>query len=196
VSKDPYWDELGIAWVAIQPQIGTAAPLKNDLQRQTRAIGAAFALASIACVAGGLLGTGTIWVGATTGTWNFVARGIAILMLATLAGIIASALSVVRSGDEAKAVSEMIELSVRRAKNWLLAIRLALLGCGLAAALGLIGVAIRTHFSAPPKMSPVVDLVLLALSTVVLGLCHKRVKVRLAKFEYLQKAFGAEDAQS
>lgn len=195
MSKDPYWDELGIAWVAIEPQIGSDAPLKSDLQSQTRTIRVMFALASIACMVGVLLGMATIWSGVTSGAWNFVTRGIAILLLAVLAGIVAGALSIVRHADDAQAVSEMISLSIKRARRWLFAIRIALLGCAVATTFGLIGVMIRIQLSNPPKMSPVIDLALLALVVVVLDLCYQRVKSRLAKFEYLQSAFAAEHVE-
>ena len=196
MNKDPYWDELGIAWVAVDPQLGAVAPLKRDLQRQSLALTVAFALTSMVCALGVLLGIATIGLGLADGTWNFVTRGIAVLLLATLSGIAAGGLSVVRRADEAKAVSEMIALSIRRARKWLLAIRLGLLGCVLAAGFGLIGTAIRIHFSNPPKMSPVVDLALLALVALALGLCHQRVKARLARFEYLQRTFAGEGPQS
>lgn len=195
MNNDPYWDELGIAWMAIDPQIGTAPPLRSDLQRQTRAISIVFALASMACVGGVLLGIATVWSGIASGAWNFVTRGIAILLLAGLAGIAAGALSIVRHADDAMAVPEMIALSIKRAKKWLSAIRLALFGCALATAFGVIGVAIRIQFSNAPKMSPVIDLALLALIAVVLGLCYQRVKTRLAKFEYLQWMLAAEHAE-
>ncbi|HZC37783.1 MAG TPA: hypothetical protein VE221_03810 [Sphingomicrobium sp.] len=140
------------------------------------------------------MGIATIWLGANSGAWNLITRGTAILAIATLAGIAAGGFAGVRRGDDARAVSEMIELSIRSAKRWLLAIRLALYGCVVAAAFGLIGATIRTHLSNPPKMSPVIDLILLTVIALALSLFRYRAKVALAKFEYLQRTLAADTA--
>jgi hypothetical protein len=110
-------------------------------------------------------------------------------LLVLLAG---TALLPVRAGDNARAVSEMIELSLARAKRWLHLVHLALAACAIAAVFGLAGTAVRAQLSGPPKLSPVVDLAVLGLAGIVLALFRQRTRITLAKLEYLQRAMAAE----
>ncbi len=191
MTKDPYWDELGIAWIAVEPGIDIIVPLESHLRRRSRLIGLVLAVSAVACVAGLLLGTATIWLGIAGGTWNFVTRGVAVLVIAVLAGIATAALAGTRAGHDARAVSETLAISIRQARRLLLTIDLALAACLATAVLGLVGAAIRTQLSGPPKLSPVIDLALLALVAVALGLMRRRAKTSLGKLEYLQRTLAA-----
>ena len=62
----------------------------------------------------------------------------------------------------------MIDLAIARAQRTLVTIRLGLYACAVAAVFGLVGTAIRTYLTRPPRMSPVVDLAVLVM--VALGL--------------------------
>jgi hypothetical protein len=138
-------------------------------------------------VAGCVIGPITIWIGATTGAWHFIVRGVAILAVAIMLGAAASALASVRGGDGARALPEMIDLSIRRATRTLLVIRLALMACATVAILGVAGTAIRSALSRLPAMSPLIDLALLGLVALGLALYRRQVGTDLAKFEYLKR---------
>ena len=193
MTKDAYWDELGIAWVAFDPDLSDLTPaLEKRARRETWLFRAALIVAVGFSTTGLLLGAWTIWLGLTSGAWNFATRGIAIVVIALLGAIAARAFWLVNGAhNDARPVAEMIDLTIIRARRLLLTVRLGLYACIVAAVLGVIGTAIRSHLSMPPNMSPVVDLTLLALAAVSLGLYGHRVKVECAKFEYLKRSLGA-----
>ena len=143
-------------------------------------------------VIGVSLGVFTMWRGWTTGTWNFVARGLAIAVASLLLAIAMLTLLAVRAAHEARAVLEMLDLAIARAKRTLMAIRLGMIACAVTVLLGLAGTAIRTQLSAPPQMSPVVDVVLLAMCALGLFVWGREVRVRLAQWQALKRAFGAD----
>jgi len=54
------------------------------------------------------------------------------------------------------------------------------------------GTAIRTHLGRPPKLSPIVDLVVLALIALVLFLYGRQVKGKLEKYRTLKRALAVD----
>lgn len=191
--RDAYWDELGIAWCAINPEINVIAPrLKARLRRQSFLIMAGLVTGLPLSAAGLLLGMLTIWSGWTTGTWNFVTRGIAIGSISVIFGVAVSLLLPVRASDSARALSEMIDLAIARAQRALVTIRLGFYACGVAAVFGLVGTAIRTYLARPPRMSPVVDLAVLAIFALGLFFYGRHIKVNLEKLRYLKHALAMD----
>jgi hypothetical protein len=137
-------------------------------------------------IAGGVLGVWTIWLGLSTGIWNFATRGAAILVISLLiAGAGWSSRSTLR--DNTETLSAMVELTLLRAEKWRLAIRLGYASCVVAATLGMIGYGIRVHSGKPPAMSPVEPMVVLAGLGLVLVLLHRSVRRRIAKYRYLRR---------
>ena len=192
MTNDAYWDELGIAWVAVTPNLTDIAPgLTNRIRRQTRLFRAGFVVSAVLSLSGLLLGIWTIWLGITTGTWNFATRGMAIVMIGLLAAIATHAFWSDGANGDGSPVSEMVDLAVIRARRLLLTVRLSLYACTVAALFGAIGSVIRSSLAKPPNMSPVVDLILLALAVVGLALYGRSVKVELTKFEYLKRVLAA-----
>lgn len=188
MTTDAYWDELGIAWTAAEADIAALTPgLKLNLRRQSLLIAAGSICAAVLSIAGSIIGLSTIWIGVRSEAWHFVARGIGILVIAGILAVSARALSSVRATDNAMALPDMIDLSIGRAARTLLVIRFALLACAIAGILGIAGAAIRTSFSRPPAMSPLVDLALLALFAVGLLLYRREAQADLAKFQYLRR---------
>jgi hypothetical protein len=188
-TTDAYWDELGVAWSAIDPDINVIMPrLKSRLRRQSFLIRAGVALGILLAVGGFIIGVVAIWRGWTTGTWNFVTRGIAILAISALASIAVSLLLPVRASGDVKTLVEMIDLAITRAERTLKAIRLGLYACTVAAVLGLAGAAIRTYLSGPPSVSPIVDVSVLGI--LAFGLFHyaRHIRVELAKYRCLKRA--------
>jgi hypothetical protein len=192
-----YWDELGVAWGAINPAINiNASRLGARLRHQSLWIGAGLVVGLPLSAAGLLLGALTIWSGWTTGTWNFVTRGIAVVMLSILLASAMSWLYAVRRSDAARAVSDMIDLAIARALRTLVAIRLGFYACIIAAVSGLVGSGIRTHLARPPAMSPVVDLTLLAFVAVGLVVYRRHTHVSLEKLRAVQRALALDGSPS
>ncbi|HZF27569.1 MAG TPA: hypothetical protein VE907_00485 [Gammaproteobacteria bacterium] len=192
-SRDAYWDELGIAWRAIKPEIATLTPrLEARLRRQSLSITAALVVGLPLSAAGLLLCVFTIWSGLATGTWNFVTRGVAIGLMSSMAAIALSMLLPVRASDAAGVLSEMLDLAIARAQRALATIRLGYYVCAVAAVFGLVGAATRTYLTSPPQLSPAVDLAVLAVFVLGLFLCDRRVRVNLEKLRYLKRVLAVE----
>ena len=188
-SSDAYWDELGVVWCAIDPDVRVIAPrLGARLRRQSRWITAGLVVGLPLGAAGVLLGVATTWSGWHSGAWNFVTRGIAIIAMSAILTFAVSSLLPLRSGGATGGLSEMINLAIGRAQRTLVLIRAGFYACVIAAVFGLVGTAIRTHLAAPPRMSPIVDLAVLALVALALWLCGRQIKIELWKYRTLRDA--------
>lgn len=191
--RDAYWDELGIAWRAIEPELAILAPrIKARLRRQSWSITAVLIIGLPLSAAGFVLGAFTIWSGLATGTWNFVTRGVAIGLMSSMAAIALSMLLPVRASDAAGKLSEMLDLAIARAQRVLATIRLGYYACAIAAVFGLMGAATRTYLTRPPQLSPAVDLAVLAIFALGLFLWGRRVRVNLEKLRYLKRVLAVE----
>ena len=190
MTQDAYWDELGVAWTAIDPNI-SAPHLKARLRRQALFAALAVFAGLPLCVAGIVLGSWTLWRGASSETWFFVTRGIAILVISLLGGFAAWTFRSARK-DNTDSVPAMIALALRRAQAWLGAVRLGLVGLGTVALLGTLGYELRIQAGKPSAMPPAPALVVLALLAVVLVLLHAKAKEDVAKFRYLQALLSEE----
>ena len=185
---DDYWDDLGVVWRAIDPDVSAIAPrIEARVRRQSAQIVATLVVGLPLSALGISLGLLTIWRGWTTGSWHFVTRGVAIVTIASLIGVAMLSLLRVRAG-RAVAVSEMLELSIARAQRAVIGIRLGIAACMVGAVMGLVGTAIRTRVSGPPLMSPIVDLVLLALSAAGLFAWGRNVRLQLRRLQAVKRA--------
>jgi hypothetical protein len=191
--RDAYWDELGIAWRAIEPELAILTPrLKARLRRQSLSITGVLVIGLPLSAAGLVLAAFTIWSGLATGTWNFVTRGVAIGLMSSMAAMALSMLLPVRASDAAGVLSEMLDLAIARAQRVLATIRLGYYACAIAAVFGLVGAATRTYLTRPPQLSPAVDLAVLAIFALGLFLCGRRVGVSLEKLRYLKRVLAVE----
>ena len=194
-SSDDYWDELGVTWCAIDPDIRVIKPrLEARLRRQSEWIAAGLVIGVPLGVAGVLLGLVTIGLG-LLGPWNFVTRGIAMVAMSVILTLALWSLQPVRS-IAATTLSEMIELAIDRAQRTLSLVRAGLYSCIIAAVFGMVGTAIRTHLGNPPKMSPLVGLVILALIALVLSLYRQQIRAALAKYGTLKRALVDGDGNA
>jgi hypothetical protein len=186
-AKDAYWDELGLAWTAMNPAPQSLAPrLKWRLRRQTMFMAIALSAGLPLSLAGAALGAWTIWFGASAGWWNFITRGIAILMISLISGFAAwSFQSALR--DKTQSLGAMIELSLLRTQRWLRAIRLGYSVCGIAVIFGMAGYEIRVHFYRPPAVAPVWPAMILIALGFVLYLLQRRIEDQAAKYRYLKQ---------
>jgi hypothetical protein len=191
-SPDDYWDELGVTWCAIDPNISVIrSRLEARLRRQTEWITAALVIGLPLGVAGVLLGVVTICLG-FLGPWNFVTRGVAILAMSVILTLAVWSLQPVRSVDTTSALSQMIDLAIDRAHRTLSVIRAGLYACAIAAVFGLVGTAIRTHFGNPPKLSPIIDLVIVALIALAFCLYGRQIRAEGAKYRTLKRALAVD----
>ena len=191
-TSDDYWDDLGVTWCAIDPNLGVVASrLEARLRRQTRWITAGLVIGLPLGAAGVVLGVVTIRIG-LSGALNFVTRGIAIIAMSAILIVALASLRDVRSGSSARALSEMIDLTIHRAQRTLSLIRAGLYACVIATVFGLVGTAIRTHFGRPPKMSPIIDLVVVGLVALVLFLYGRQVRIELGKYRILKQALAVD----
>jgi hypothetical protein len=192
-SSDRNWDELGVAWRAIDPDVGViASRLEARLSRQSDWMTAGVVIGLPLCGAGLLLGVATICIGCFSGAWNFVTRGVAIIAMAAILAFALWSLLPVRSPGATSALSEMIDLAIDRAQRTLSLIRAGLYSCVMAAVIGLVGTAIRTQLGRAPKMSPIVDLLIVALTVLVLLLCRRQIRVELEKYRTLKQALAVD----
>lgn len=192
MTKDAYWDELGLAWTAINPDLAVPR-LQARLRRQSMLARLAVFAGLPLCAAGLALGGWTIWRGVTAEAWFFVTRGIALIVLSLLGGFAAWSFHAVRK-SEGGSLPAMIAQALRQAQTWLAAIRLALVGLGSAALLGMLGYVLRIQAGKPSAMQLAPGLAILVLLTVVLVLLDLKAKSEVAKFRYLKTLLSEEQA--
>ena len=191
--RDPYWDELGAAWCAMETGADSlTSNLKSRLRRQslimTATIFIGIPLATIVFIVGAI----TIWIGWRAGTWNFVTRGFAIAIVSTMAMKAIWPLLPLRSNTHDWPLLDLLGLAVTRSQRLLSTIQLSLGACAVASVFGLIGTAIRYHAGRPPALSPAVDVGILVLVSLALIGYRRRVKTELAKLEYLRRTFATD----
>jgi hypothetical protein len=191
--SNDYWDEIGKEWSAIRPDAKVIAQrLEPRLRRQSLLIAIALAAAVPLIAAGLILAAWTIWAGATGGAWNFVTRGIAIAAVSLLAAAGTAALLPVRASDLTRSLAAMLELAAARARRVLLIVRLALWACGIAAALGVAGALIRTRLAEPPRVSPAIDVAILAAVAAALYFYGRRTRASLERLQSLAQALASD----
>jgi hypothetical protein len=191
---DSYWDDLGVAWRAMDPDPKLLTPrLQARLRRQSFAIGTALVLGLPLGAAGLVLGGFTLWRGWTTGTRNFVTRGIAIALISGLLVYALASLLPFRKHIDVQVLSDMLDIATARIKRTLFLIRTAIVACLIATVFGIIGTAIRTHAGSPPRLSPVIDVIIIALIVLCLWLYERRLSAERRKFDYLRRNLGANE---
>lgn len=193
---DAYWDDLGVAWSAINPEIEVILPrLKQRLRRQSILITIGLVTGLPLSIAGLALGALTIWIGGFTGAWNFITRGVAIVVISLMLGRALTSLLPVRASDACRSLSAMLELAIGRTQRTVVVVRLGLYSCLVAAVFGLAGTAIRTYLTGPPRLSPVIDLSILALFALALFFYGRHMKVAVAKMQALKHALDHSDSK-
>ena len=192
-SSDSYWDELGVAWGAIDPNISViTSRLEERLHRQSRWMTAGVVAGLALGALGTMLGATTIWSGWHSGAWNFVTRGVAVIAVSVTLTFAVSSLLSVRYGSTTRPLSEMIDFAIVRAQRTHAVVRAGLHACVIAAVFGLAGTAIRTHLAAPPRMSPIVDLVVLVLIALLLFLFGRQIQTELGRYRMLKHALAVD----
>lgn len=191
--EDAYWDDLGIAWRAIETDLERVAPrLHARLRRHSFAIASALILGLPLCCAGIALGAFTIWRGWSTEAWNFVTRGIAILLVSALLIRALAGFLPFRTHAGTRTLSDMLDIAIARSRRTLYLIRTAIAAGILAAAFGIAGTLIRIRAGSSPHLSPMIDLIIIALVILRLWLYGRSVSAQGRKFDYLRRTLGAD----
>jgi ABC-type multidrug transport system fused ATPase/permease subunit len=168
--------------------------LEVRLHRQSQWMAAAVVIGMLVGGMGLLLGLGTIGIGRSSGAWNFVTRGVGISAISAILMFAVWSLQPIGSLDATCTLSQMIDLAIERAQKTLSLIRAGLYSCVIAAVFGLLGTAIRTHLGRPPKMSPIIDLLILGMFALVLVLCDRQTRRKLGKYRSLHEALTMDGA--
>ena len=191
--QDPFWDELGIGWRTVEVDTSAVvSKLEPQLRRQSLAATVGLWLGTPAALAALLLGGATMWIGAKTHAWNFLTRGLAIVIVAGLAMRSLWLLFESRRAPDAKPLTKALSVAVYRIERTISIVRLALAACVTAAVLGTAGTIIRMKTSTPPALSPIVDLIIVALIFVALVLYLQQSKRDAAKFRYLLRSVSED----
>jgi len=192
-DEETYWDELGVAWRATESSLEQAFPLlQTRLRRQSLIIAAGLTLGIPLCIVGIALGAYTLWRGWTTGPWNFVARGFAIAIISTLLLRALASFLPLNARIAAQSLSAMLDIASAQTRRTMFLLRMAIAGCAIAAVFGLVGAVIRTHAGSPPRISPIIDLIVLALIVGLLCLFERTVSAKNRKLQYLRRTLGAD----
>jgi hypothetical protein len=137
------------------------------------------------------LGAFTISKGFSSGAWNFVVRGIALIIISLLLGL-AGWSQRIGARAETSTLAQMIDLSILRVQKLRQAVLMGIYICAVAACFGVLGYAIRTHIGRAPAMSPLEPLALVALLSGVLVLYLRQATDDLKRLRYLKKALVPE----
>lgn len=176
-EKDPYWDDLGIAWHAV---VADAKPIAARLSTKLRAqalwaqglvvLGWPVFAALLA------LATYTLYIAVTGAVWNFVIRGVALIVLAVLTACAAWAQHA-RDRADSNSMSEKLDLAIARSRGLRRAAVIGLAMCVVAAVFGVGGYFVRARMGHPPAMSPLEPLaLLLVIAGALISYLHFTVK--------------------
>lgn len=191
-DENAFWDELGVSWRASISDPGlTSSRLEARLKFQTALFTAGIVAAAALGVAGSGLAGWTLWVGWTGHAWNFVARGVTLASVSFLA--VMASLALRTRGSETRSLRDMLQASITRTERLIRAADLACCSIVFLAVGGIIGYALRLHFSRPPSVSPAEDLLALAVAALALVWFRRSQAHALRKYQYVSRIFARGD---
>jgi MFS family permease len=168
IHDHAFWDELGVAWRATVPDEGLLrSRLERRLRLQAYVSGAVVSATAAATLFGLGLGAWTVWIGWSSGAWHFVVRG-ATLIVAAVPTLLATIVLRNRTAREARSVSESLQLSIKRAERLATSVDLAVAAVAVIGVGGLVGYAVRARHGRPAFVSPIEDLLGLAVLAMAL----------------------------
>lgn len=196
IHDQAFWDDLGLAWRVTVPDEGLfRSRLERRLRFQAFAQGAAVSAAAAATLLGLSLGAWTMWIGWSSGTWHFVSRG-ATLIAAAVLTLLATLVLRGRTDREARSVRESLQLSITRTERLARAAGLALATVAVIGVGGLVGSVIRARHGHAASVSPVEDLLALAVLALALLWFRWGQSRTLAAARHVSHVFDAEDDAS
>lgn len=190
-ERDPYWDDLGVAWHAATDARHLAARLNVRLRAQALWAQGLMVIGLPVCAGLLALAAYTLYAGIAAHVWNFLTRGTALLILAALT---ANAVWVQRAKDRAAcdSLAQMLNLAIARSQNLRRAASIGVAMCVVAAVFGVGGYFIRLRLNHAPGMSPLESLALLAaITAVLLGYLHFTAG-DAGRLRYLKKVLAPE----
>lgn len=192
-NDDAFWDELGVSWRASIPDAGL---ISSRLEARLRLQSVLLTAGIIAGCAIGLLGLGlagwALWIGSSAHAWNFLTRGLTLATVSLLA-IMATLALRARGGMETRSLHEMLKVSIARTERLVSAADLAFCAVVILALGGMAGYALRTRLARAPAVSPVEDLLALALVGLALVWYRLSQAHTLRKYRHLSQVFGSGD---
>jgi hypothetical protein len=186
---DPFWDDLGIAWRAIDLVPESLTPrLRKQLKRETwrKRLSAAFGTLGLA------VGVAFVaWAFKSKGAWNKFYGALLFTWITLGAGLSVWGLRHRREGDM-KSLSGMLELSIARAKRtqrearvWPIAVLFLLPVAGLV---------VFGPASGARKIGLLIFLAVCAIGFIAWGRWSQRQgRERQARFEYLKRELAGHD---
>jgi len=192
-DRDGFWDELGILWRASVQDVGF---ISSRLEARLRLQSALLTAGTIAGAALGVVGFGlaawAIWVGASSQAWNFLTRGVTLAIVSVLAVMTSLGLRQ-REESTTGSLREMLQAYVARSERLIRAADLGSYSLVILAIGGMLGYGLRVRLGRPPAVSPIQNLLLLALVGSAL-VWYRRTQARvLRKYRHLSEVFGSED---
>lgn len=192
-NDDAFWDELGVSWRASIRDAGLiSSRLEARLKLQHALLAAGTIVGAGVSLLGFALAAWTLWIGWSSQTWNFLTRG-ATLAAVSLLAVMATLALRTRNTQDTRSLREMLQVSIARTERL---IRAADLGCYSVVILaigGIVGYALRIRLGRPPLVSPVEDLLILALAGLALVWYRSSQARALEKCRYLDRVFGSEE---
>jgi hypothetical protein len=168
IHDHAFWDDLGVAWRATVPDEDLLrSRLERRLRLQAFASGAAVKATTAVTLFGLGLGAWAVWIGLSSGAWHFVVRGATLIATAFLT-LLATIVLRDRTSREARSVSETLQLSIKRTERLARAVDLVLAAVAVVGVGGLVGYVIRARDSRAAFVSPVEDLLALAVLALAL----------------------------
>jgi uncharacterized membrane protein len=191
-EQDRYWDDLGIAWVAVDPN-SEAIAAQLDSRLRSQALRAKLLVATGVPLAVAMLALAgfTLYAGFNGGAWNFLVRGIALLVLSGMTGLAAWSQRFDAAG-QLNSLAGKMDQTIARSRKLHRAAGLGLTMCGVAAVAGLAGYFIRVRQGHPPAMSPLEPLALLALMAIAICIYMHYSARDLERLEYLRRTLASE----
>jgi hypothetical protein len=168
IHDHAFWDDLGILWRAsFQDEDLLRLRLERRLRRQAFVSGAAVTATAAATLFGLGLGAWTVWIGWSNGAWHFVIRG-ATLMAAAFPTLLATIVLRNHTAGEGRSVSESLQFSIARTERMVRAVDLAIAAIAVIGVGGLVGYLVRARHGRPAFVSPIEDLLALAVLAMAL----------------------------
>jgi hypothetical protein len=192
-DDDAFWDELGVSWRASIRDVGL---ISSGFEARLRLQSALLTAGTLAGAAVSLLGFGlaawTLWIGWSTQTWHFLTRG-ATLVTASLLALMGTLSLRVRNGVETRSLGEMLQVSIARTERLIKAADLGCYSLVILALGGTVGYVLRMRLGRPPAVSPVEDLLALAIAGLALLWYRRTQAFALRKYRHLSQVFGSRD---
>jgi hypothetical protein len=189
-----FWDELGIAWRA---KTTGAAPvpagLATRLRQQATLLAATAVLAGLVAEVSVALAAWSLWIGWSRHSPHFLARGITLAAVASLAGLAALLVQRRHQGD-VHSLTDGLKLACARGQRLIRATDLCLYALGILAAGGALGYELRSHTGHASALPLLTDFLGLGIVLAAL-LWYRRTQAKeLRKHRNLSTAFAASEA--